>query len=65
MSGADLLAPRPPPRLSVQDLEDIKNLDGMVKAWRNRVDLFNLQAEPLRKEAIALGIGKLAAYGRV
>jgi hypothetical protein len=40
----------------------MKNLDALLKAWLNRALLFDMQAKPMRKEAIALGIGELPAY---
>ena len=60
MSGAGLAAARNHPQPSVEDLEDIKTLDTQIKAWHDRAELFFMQGEPLRSEAAALGVGKLA-----
>lgn len=63
--GAGLVAPRTLPEPSAEDLEEIKTLDAQLKARRYRVELFTMQAEPLRKEAAALGVGELAGYTTV
>ena len=44
----------------MDDLEAIKTLDTQLKAWQDRAKLFYVQGEPLREEAAALGVGKLA-----
>ena len=44
----------------MEDLEGIKTLDVQIKAWRDRAKLFYMQAEPLRSEAAALGVGELS-----
>ncbi len=60
LTGAGLAAARNPPEPpSVEDLEGIKTLDVQIKAWRDRAKLSYMQAEPLRSEAAALGVGKL------
>ena len=60
LSCAGLAAARNPPEPpSEEDLEGIKTLDVQIKAWRDRAKLLYMQAEPLRSEAAALGVGKL------
>ena len=59
--GAEFLNFRSPSP-SAKDLEDIENLDALVMAFHSRAQLALLQTEHMRGEAIALGIGKLAAY---
>ena len=59
-SGAGPAAARNHLQPSVKDLEEIKTLDTHIKAWQDRAQLFFMQGEPLREEAAALGVGKLA-----
>ena len=62
---ADLVVSRPHPAPSVNNVEDTEDVDTLVKAWRDRAVNFFMQSKPMRKEALSLGIGKVAAYCRV
>ena len=56
-----LFGPRSPHLPSAKDVEDIKNLDVLNEAWQDLARKLLKEAMPMRIEAPALGIGKLAA----
>lgn len=63
-SGAGFLFPKAIPP-SAEDLEDMENLDALMKVWYNRKERLFMREGPMRAEAIAHGIGEPAALGRV
>ena len=62
LSDAGLAAHGTSSHLSVEDLKDINDLDGQLKAWQNSVKICMMQAEPLQAEALSLGVGALAGF---
>ena len=48
--------------MTAEDLRDIQNLDALLKDWFNRAELFDMQAQPLEREAVTLGVGELTVY---